>query len=567
MKFRLVTTWLIVLFISGIGLSQTKSSRELAGIRGPVRTVRTEGRQLFALKYRQWGVMVYTTIYDYAGRVLERADYLPGGNPDTKATSAYDERGNEIEHAYYIHDDLSRRSTTRYDARNRKIEQLWFDGQGKQTSRTIFRYDRLGRQTAFEGRPNERMQKLNVTTFDRLGNELKRIEYSDNGAEKGRYRYSYDAAGNKTAEMHTYKQDGRTRSSKTTYVYNHRGDLIEEAQYFDGVLDNKKTYKRDAHGNETDMVETGEGQVKERESSSYEFDNDGNWTRVLITEWSSEVPDAPLQTTYEYRRIFSRVTDATIRLWSAAREGNTERVREMWRNGADLNAPHPDGGTSLIKAAARGYLDITKVLLSAGARIDQKDAEGWTALMWATEYGKKDVVQLLLTAGAHPNSKNGVGATPIMPAAVNGHIEVIKLLLDKGAEVNSAAEDGSTAFMAAAQHGQNETLRFLLTAGADATGKTNHGETALFFAASGGNTETVKTLLDAGLDVNAKDQNGLTPLMTAATHQPEVDVLKFLIDRGADIHAMTADGKTALSFAIQTHREEVVELLRKLGAK
>ena len=79
-----------------VTVPQQRSSRELAGINGPVRTVRVEGRQLLAVTYHQWEVMVYTTIYDDKGRVLENVEYLPGGNPDTKSTTAYDERGNRL---------------------------------------------------------------------------------------------------------------------------------------------------------------------------------------------------------------------------------------------------------------------------------------------------------------------------------------------------------------------------------------------------------------------------------------------------------------------------------------
>src|SRR5713226_8888487 len=180
-------------------LPQKKSDRESAGINGPVRTVRIEERQLHALTYRQWGVMVYTVIYDDKGRVLEDAEYMPGGNPDIKSTSAYDEQGNEIEHASYVHDELTHRSTTGYDARNRKIELLNFDSNGAQTSKFIFRYEKRGRQIGLEVRAKGKNQRHSVAILDNRGREIQLTEHDESGAVKHRYLYTYDGVGNRTS--------------------------------------------------------------------------------------------------------------------------------------------------------------------------------------------------------------------------------------------------------------------------------------------------------------------------------------------------------------------------------
>ncbi len=548
-------------------LAQKMPNRNSAGIKGAVRTIRMEGRQLLAVKYHQWGVMVYTVIFDAKGRMIERAEYLPGGIPDTKNTSVYDDRGNEIEHAYYTHDELTRRTTTRYDARNRKIEQLTFDPNGKQTSKFIFQYDKRGRRIAIEMLPDGTMQRRDVAVLDRRGNELERTEYSMSGAAAGRYVDTYDAAGNKTSEAHYYKKSGRSHTTKTTYVYDGNGNVMEEAFYRDGALDNKKTYKHDAHGNQTSEVETdSKGQVSGIRNWSYEFDGDDNWTRVVVSERIDKAPDAPLQPTYEYRRILRNVSDATIGLWSAVRKDEVAPVAALLRQGADVNASHPDSGTPLMKAAALGHRNVVQTLLAAGATVDAKDAEEWTALMWAAEQGRIEVLNLLLAAGADPNARNEAGGVPIMPAALNGHTEVLRSLLGKGADVNATADDGSTALMVSALRGHTETLKFLLANGANPNLKTTHGLTALFFAAASRKTEPANALLEKGVDINSRAKGGVTPLMHAV-EVSEIGVVQLLIEKGADINAKTDDGRTALSIAVTANRGEVAELLRKAGAK
>jgi len=546
---------------------QKRSNRESAGINGPVRTVRIEGRQLHAVTYHQWGVMVYTLIYDDKGRLLDDAEYLPGGNPDIKSTSAYDERGNEIEHAYYVHDELNHRSTTRYDSRNRKLEELTFDEKGQRTSKFIFQYEKGGKQICLKVQPDGKRQRRGWAIFDDRSNPLKRIEFDERGAVEHRYVYTYDAVGNKTSDMDYYQMDGRTHTVKNTYVYNGSGDLIEEGYCPDGALHTKKTYKLDLRSNKTEAVETdGKGLVKERRTWAYDFDQDGNWTRAVISEWTDKAPKEPLQPTYEYRRIFGRVNDATIAMWSAAREGDVGRVQELLRQGADVNAKHPDGGTPLIKAADRGHREVLQALLAAGAQVDGKDAEGWTALMWSAERGRIELVNLLIASGADPKARNKEGGVPIMPAALNGHVEVLKVLLEKGAEVNAAASDGSTALMVAARQGQTEVLKFLLARAADPNLKTKDGLTALFFAAASNKIETISALVDKGVDVNARAKGGATPLMVAA-EESDPAVLRLLIEKGANINAKADDGRTALTIAVQANRKEAAELLRKFGAK
>lgn len=563
---RILPATFAIMLLCVAALPQKRSSRESAGINGPVRTVRIEGRQLHAVTYEQWGVMVYTLIYDDKGRTLEDAEYLPGGNPDIKTTSAYDARGNEIERAHYTHDELTYRTITRFDARNRKLEEINFDEKGKQTSRFVFQYEKSGKQVRLELQADGRRQRRGWAILNSRGDPLEQIQF-DQGAGSHRYVYTYDAAGNKTSDVDYYKTGRQTLVNKNTYVYNDRGDLIEEAYYPDGTLHARKTHKVDLRGNKIESVEVdGKGVVKERHTWTYDFDQEGNWTRAVISEWTDKAPQEPFQPTYEYRRIFGRVNDATIALWSAAREGDLGRVQQVLGQGAEVNAKHPDGGAALIKAADRGHQEILQALLAAGAMVDGRDAEGWTALMWSAERGRLELVNLLIAAGADPKARNEAGGVPIMPAALNGHVKVLKVLLEKGAEVNAAANDRSTALMVAAREGQTEALRFLLASGADPNLTTRDGLTALFFAAARNQLEAIRILLDKGVDVNARAKGGATPLMLAAA-ESEPAVLQLLIEKGADINAKTDDGRTALSIAVRANRKEAADLLRKAGAK
>ena len=91
-------------------------------------------------------------------------------------------------------------------------------------------------------------------------------------------------------------------------------------------------------------------------------------------------------------------------------------------------------------------------------------------------------------------------------------------------------------------------------------------------AASWGHPETVGALLAKGANVNEQDQEGRTALMLAAFNDRADDnnrvaVVELLLGRQADVNLQDNKGKTALMVAQEKDRPEIVQLLRKAGAK
>ncbi len=99
----------------------------------------------------------------------------------------------------------------------------------------------------------------------------------------------------------------------------------------------------------------------------------------------------------------------------AAIDGDTERVKQLLGEGADVNAPDDAG----------------------------------TPLQWALFGGQTEVVRLLLENGADPNIGSSSG-TPLQAAVVGGNLEIVDLLLEHGAEPNQG--ERSTPLTAAASN-------------------------------------------------------------------------------------------------------------------
>jgi len=116
-------------------------------------------------------------------------------------------------------------------------------------------------------------------------------------------------------------------------------------------------------------------------------------------------------------------------LMRAALDGNTERVRELIHQGADINQRDDNGRTALMFAVINTHYETMKVLLEYGADVNNKSNKGGTALMGAASAGDLRMVQALLDKGADSHARlpetNESAATL---AASHGYAEIVRLL-------------------------------------------------------------------------------------------------------------------------------------------
>jgi ankyrin repeat protein len=155
--------------------------------------------------------------------------------------------------------------------------------------------------------------------------------------------------------------------------------------------------------------------------------------------------------------------------------GDSARVRQLLRQGADVNAAQGDGMTALHWAATRGDASQVAMLVYAGARLEAA-------------------------------TRNG-NYTPLHQAARGGRVAAVKALIKAGADINAATTAG--------------------------------GASPLHFAAGMGSTESIQALLDAGAPVDSRESAwGQTPLMWASNYD-RVDAVKLLLAKGADFKAVS----------------------------
>ncbi|KAK9803445.1 hypothetical protein WJX73_001659 [Symbiochloris irregularis] len=115
-------------------------------------------------------------------------------------------------------------------------------------------------------------------------------------------------------------------------------------------------------------------------------------------------------------------------LLEAAADGKTDELKQLLKDGADVDQTDHKGRSSLQFACGFGHLDCAEALIGAKASVDSQDSDGNTALHYAGGYDQPDAIAFLLKHNADKNIKNAEDATAAGVAEMNGHTEVINLL-------------------------------------------------------------------------------------------------------------------------------------------
>jgi uncharacterized protein len=186
----------------------------------------------------------------------------------------------------------------------------------------------------------------------------------------------------------------------------------------------------------------------------------------------------------------------------------------------------------------------------------------------ARHMGGAMIALLALGTGAHAEMEmfsayyNNVARA----AAANDAATVSRLVAGDGYKANSVDDSGRTGLQIAAGNGNLRIAAILIKAGANVNLKDRLGNTALHAAIERNQTEMADLLIDVGADINSENRNGMTPLMVAAREGNTVLVRK-LIEKGANVRRTDFTGRDAVSWAQESRRPAVVQLLQRAVAQ
>ncbi|PEZ84097.1 ankyrin repeat domain-containing protein [Bacillus sp. AFS017274] len=194
-------------------------------------------------------------------------------------------------------------------------------------------------------------------------------------------------------------------------------------------------------------------------------------------------------------------------------------------NEGELNKQEKETGKGmneqLIQAVERNETERIRSLIEQGADINTQDSEGRTATMIATYNNDVETAKILIEAGADVNIQDDMKNSPFLYAGAEGYVNILKLAIEAGADPSITNRYGGTALIPASEHGYVEVIKELLTkTDIDVNHVNDLGWTALLEAiilnnGDGKQQETVKLLIDHGADVNIPDNGSMTPIQHA----------------------------------------------------
>ena len=222
-----------------------------------------------------------------------------------------------------------------------------------------------------------------------------------------------------------------------------------------------------------------------------------------------------------------------IELKNAVSAGDSERVQELLKAGASVNATDSLGNTALHIASEKGDIECIHLLLDAGADVKKMNHGRSTPLLYAANYGCEQCVNLLLLAGADVNIHES-NAYTVFKWAADHASRSVKEWLVLAANKTKTEDDYShfTPLMLAIKNNQPKCVELLIEAGAASSDSDK--SSLLMWSASYGCDSFMEYLIKSGADVNRALKNRI-PLVEAAFAN-NLCCAKLLLKAGADVN-------------------------------
>ena len=227
---------------------------------------------------------------------------------------------------------------------------------------------------------------------------------------------------------------------------------------------------------------------------------------------------------------------ADSRVAAAALDGDKAAIRNLIKDGADVNGTMSDGTTALHWAVRADDAALVDVLIGAKANVNAKDPDGITPLALACANANPAMIRKLLAAGADANTADPARETVLMIAARMGNVDGVKALVDAGAVVNAKDHEDETALMVAVRANRPDVVRLLIDRGAEVDAVTRVGKAPAKRPPNAGGGSHGAGIVRSGWPDRGYQEatpGGMTALLYAA-RDGRIEIVRMLMAAGAD---------------------------------
>jgi uncharacterized protein len=150
-------------------------------------------------------------------------------------------------------------------------------------------------------------------------------------------------------------------------------------------------------------------------------------------------------------------------LMKAVKNNDVPGIRNLIRQGTDINELDTGGDSPLIMAAYLGHTEILRLLLEAGADVSALDpGMKATALHAAAYAGRTDAARLLIEHKIDIDKQGPYnGFTALHDAIWQNHLETAQVIITGGANLSLKSHDGQTPLEFARARKQPALIRLI----------------------------------------------------------------------------------------------------------
>ncbi len=261
----------------------------------------------------------------------------------------------------------------------------------------------------------------------------------------------------------------------------------------------------------------------------------------------------------------SAETSAQIKLREAIEQENVKLVRQIIKQGVDVNIKYDNGTTPLHIAASKGNLKIVKLLVKNGADVNI-EYDGANPLYFAAWLNHTKIMKYLIKKGANVNTRVENSMSILIQVSLNCQQEAIKILMKNKAKMLTENVSLTPIDAVASANPNNcslakkeEILKMMIKLGADINMTRPYLPmklNALDFAITNNQFDIEKMLVKLGAKSNYA--------IIFHTNKNNKEMIEFLLGHGFNINTQDELGNTALDYA---HTDEMKQFLISHGAK